>query len=114
MILSESRLKVPLELLTNVRMMLSSTPAWLRRMTWASGLVGKMFGGNPPAVAELSGGGGGASGDAWAGELMGVGTPVKHRTAIAVPKTDRLKNSILIIRRSSIPDAREYNRVTRL
>ena len=81
-------------------MMLSSTPAWVSRTTCASGLVGKMFGGNALDSAALSDGGG--AGCACAGELNGEQTPIKHRTTVAVPKTHRLKNLIFIIRLLSI------------
>ena len=53
-------------------------------MTWASGLVGRMFGGSALDSVELSGGGG--VGCARAGELYGERTPIKKRTVMAVPR----------------------------
>ena len=76
-------------------MTLSSTPACVSRMTWASGLVGRMFGGSALDSVELSGGGG--AGCACAGELNGEQTPVKPRTTVVVPKIHLLKNLIFII-----------------
>jgi hypothetical protein len=91
-------------------MMLSSTPACISRMTWASGLVGRMFGGNALDSIALSGGVG--VGCACAGELNGEQTPAKHSTTVAVPNIHFLKNSIFIITLLSILDVREYNMVT--